>query len=201
MTFPLNWESARSCTTDQCAGGMCGHVVVADGTPCVGTCPDCDHDQCQAGVCTHVPIEVFVNCVAELGTGRFSALFGYESTASAPLVVPAGPMNHLEPTSPLPDAQPPTTFDPGVHSRAFWAPLEQATGEVDWVVGGSHARATLGSTACPAKAYPSHIPSIVEATGEPPAPPAPSTPTPVSYFFTQPVRRGSSSGQHGSNPF
>ncbi|HEX5100181.1 MAG TPA: hypothetical protein VFV94_11805 [Polyangiaceae bacterium] len=124
--------------------------------------------------------------MAELGTGRFAALFGYESTSGAPLVVPAGPTNHIEPSSPLPDAQPPVTFDPGRHVTAFWAPLDQGTGAVDWVVGGSHAHATLESPPCTATAFPSHDPSIAEPRGETHAPPAPSTPTPASYFFIQP---------------
>lgn len=179
-------DDGNPCTVDQCAAGMCGHLATTDGTPCVGSCPDCDHDQCQAGVCTHVPVEVFVNCVTELGTGRFAALFGYESTSNAPLLVPAGPTNHLEPSSSLPDAQPPTAFDPGRHNTAFWAPLDQATGVVDWVVGGSRAHATLESPSCTVAAYPPHDPSIAEPRGETHAPTAPSTPTPASYFFIQP---------------
>ncbi|MFL5967182.1 MAG: hypothetical protein ACJ747_11575, partial [Gaiellaceae bacterium] len=64
------------------------------------------------------PIDIFVKCVASTGGTTFSATFGYVSSETAAVTIPAGtPANSLSPD--VGGQLPPSTFDPGSHESAF----------------------------------------------------------------------------------
>ena len=77
-------------------------------------------------------VDPTLDCVAEVASGRLVAVFGYDSHASQPVVVPVGDKNKFS-TSPIGRNQP-VSFAPGAHHGVFTVPF--VAGEiVRWTVG------------------------------------------------------------------
>jgi hypothetical protein len=66
--MPSDCNDNNACTTETCAGGICGHTPIEGCTPCGADPNDCnDHngcttDTCSEGVCVNAPIEGCVSC-------------------------------------------------------------------------------------------------------------------------------------------
>jgi len=130
-----------------------------------------------------LPPKPFVNCVAQVGPGRFAALFGYENVLDHAVTIPPGPSNNLSPVGPH-ATLPIPLFTPGREERALWAEL--VGGELVWQVDGQIARATQLSRACTVDAaYPSR--PVTEARGDGPSPPLALKQKPPPYSFVSRV--------------
>jgi hypothetical protein len=116
-----------------------------------------------------VDIHPVLDCVRRYKAPYGAALFGYENESDFPVTVPLGPANHVT-EAPLPGSPPPTTeamppmiLEPGMHPRAFWAPLfwesPEVSGSVSWTLGNEAVIATASGLLC----QPGQVPPEEEA--------------------------------------
>ncbi|HEX3761025.1 MAG TPA: hypothetical protein VHW23_20160 [Kofleriaceae bacterium] len=87
-----------------------------------------------------------LNCVAQLDSNTFAAVFGYRNTASATVTLGAGPRNFLSSTT---DAGQPILFVPGEVPIATVQTFP-AGSQLSWTIGQQSVVASAASNACPA---------------------------------------------------
>jgi hypothetical protein len=87
-----------------------------------------------------------LNCVAQLDSRTFAAVFGYRNTASATVTLGAGPRNFLSSTT---DAGQPILFVPGEVPIATVQTFS-AGSQLSWTIGQQSVVASATSNACPA---------------------------------------------------
>jgi hypothetical protein len=64
---PDDCYDGEECTTDTCTEGLCGHMAVADDTPCDES-NDCTVGTCASGVCDSAPLADGTTCGDGAGT-------------------------------------------------------------------------------------------------------------------------------------
>ncbi len=104
---------------------------------------------------TVVPL---LDCVVANRDGSWTAVFGYQNTASSPVRIPRGPRNKV--TLATVGSPQPTTFQPGTHRGAFTVTVPRGAGPM-WHLDGTNLAARLGT----AKACPSSTQMPVEGNG------------------------------------
>lgn len=93
---------------------------------------------------TVVPL---LDCVVANDDGSWTAVFGYQNTASSPVRIPRGPRNKVTPATV--GSPQPTTFQPGTHRGAFTVTVPRGAGPM-WHLDGTNLAARLRTaTACP----------------------------------------------------
>jgi len=86
-----------------------------------------------------------VNCVAQTGSGQYTAVFGYQNDSAQTIVVPIGQTNGFSST-PVGRGQH-VAFLPGEHDGAFVVDFA-ASDEITWNVGEQQVTASSSTTAC-----------------------------------------------------
>jgi|GEM_PF-2700140 RHS repeat-associated protein len=88
-----------------------------------------------------------VNCIAPIGPGRYSAVFGYTNATAATVTEAIGTLNFFQPTaeSTAPGRGQPTAFLSGIHDGAFAVEFNGQT--LTWMLAGQQAISTTNSAA------------------------------------------------------
>ncbi len=91
------------------------------------------------------PVTPILECVADIGSGKYEAHFGYTNPNALGVIVPISYFNQFSP-SPADRGQV-TTFVPGEHKNVFKVSFNGSN--LKWTLGGISVTASSGSVACP----------------------------------------------------